>query len=79
MLFASRSGQLLPPGDHLFAVPAGTANSPCRLAGYKVAPLPVEGGVVLLEHGGHAAPEPVHLQGSAGMARRTLCDAALDT
>jgi len=31
-------------------------------------PLPVEGGVVLLELGGHVVPESVHQQGSAGVA-----------
>ncbi len=53
--------------------------SPYRLAGYKVVPLSLEGAVVLLEYGRHAPSESLYLQGSAGLARRTLCDAALDT
>lgn len=53
--------------------------SPYRLAGYKVAPLSLEGGLVLLEYGRHASSESLYLQGSAGLAQRTLCDAAPDT
>ena len=54
-------------------------DSPYRLAGYKVAPLSFEGGVGLLEYGRHASSESLYLQESAGLARRTLCDAAPDT
>lgn len=49
------------------------------LAGYKVAPLSLEGELVLREYGCHAPSESPYLQGSGGLARRTLRHAAIDT
>ena len=40
-----------PPGGHLFAVPGGTANSPCRSTGYQVAAPPLKGWLVVLQYG----------------------------
>jgi len=39
------------------------------LAGYKVAPLSLEGGLVLLEYGRHAPSESLYLQGFGRMAQ----------
>lgn len=54
-------------------------DSPDFHARAQVASSPVTGSVVLLEHGDDAAAEPLHLPGFAGLAGRTVRDAAGDS